>query len=77
LIPIIITKLKKQHQSKKVNFLMVVLMLIIIQMILSTIFSQSPVEQQIFGRTGLGGGWDHSGYPGRVIISANRWVGTD
>ena len=54
LIPIIITKLKKQHQSKKVNFLMVVLMLIIIQMILSTIFSQSPVEQQIFGRTGRG-----------------------
>ena len=33
--------------------------------------------EQIFGRTGLGGGWDHSGYPGRVIISANRWVGTD
>jgi hypothetical protein len=33
--------------------------------------------EQIFGRTGLGGGWDHSGYPGRVVISANRWVGTD
>lgn len=53
-IPIIIHKLRNEPQNKFVKFLIIVMTLIIIQMLLSTTFSEAPIEQQLFGRSGRG-----------------------
>ena len=54
ILPYLINGLKIKNESKILNALTIISILLILQLILAIFFSQAPIEQQIFGRTGRG-----------------------
>ena len=54
ILPYLIHGLKIKNKSKILNALTIISILLVLQLVLAIIFSQAPIEQQIFGRTGRG-----------------------
>ena len=57
IFPYIINSLKVKNKSRILISLKVISILLVLQLILAMFFSQVPIEQQIFGRTGRGLGF--------------------
>ena len=57
LFPKILVSYKEILANKKLKFLVIVSLLMILQMLIVIIVSEAPIEQQIFGRTGRGLGF--------------------
>jgi O-antigen ligase len=55
--PYLILKLKVNKDRRLINIYTVLSILFVIQLVLAIIFSDAPIEQQIFGRTGRGIGF--------------------
>jgi O-antigen ligase len=54
ILPYLISGIKTKNQSKTFNTLTIISILLALQLVLAIFFSQAPIEQQIFGRTGRG-----------------------
>lgn len=54
LFPIVLVNYKEIIANKKLKFLAIISLLMILQMLIVIIVSEAPIEQQIFGRTGRG-----------------------
>ena len=54
ILPYLINWLKIKNGSKILNALTIISILLVLQLFLAIFFSQAPIEQQIFGRTGRG-----------------------
>jgi O-antigen ligase len=57
LFPKVLTSYKEILANRKLKFLVIVSLLMILQMLIVIIISEAPIEQQIFGRTGRGLGF--------------------
>ena len=57
LFPIVLVNYKEIIANKKLKFLAIISLLMILQMLIVIIVSEAPIEHQIFGRTGRGLGF--------------------
>ena len=54
ILPYLLNGIKIKNKSKILNALTIISILLVLQLVLAIFFSQAPIEQQIFGRTGRG-----------------------
>ena len=57
ILPYLFNSLKDKHKSRILSSLKIISILLVLQLVLAMFFSQAPIEQQIFGRTGRGLGF--------------------
>jgi O-antigen ligase len=57
ILPYLLNSLRVKNRSRILSSLKIISILLVLQLILAMFFSQAPIEQQIFGRTGRGLGF--------------------